>query len=266
MLLDDLKRTNTYIAFIQETYFKTNKLPYLQNRYFPVSYHSMNPYSKSKGVSILVSSKTHWQLQDSKIDPTGRYVFLKGLIGTTKVTLATVYAPNEQRAKFLKETLEKLNDFREGQLILGGDLNTPLIPSADTSSGKSSIPPNQLKKIAQTLQKSQLIDVWRLQHSGERDFTFYSNVHQLYTRIDYFLIPHTQLHAVEQTSIGNRTWSDHAPVFLNYRLSETFSPKHRFWHLNESLLQNPEILTEVTKAVNLYFQENDQPDCDPGIL
>lgn len=88
----------------------------------------------------------------------------------------------------------------------------------------------------------------------------------LYTRIDYFLIPHSQLHAVEQTSIGNRTWSDHAPIFLTYSLSDISSPRHRFWHLNESLLQDPEVLTDVTRVLNLFFQENDQPDCDPGIL
>lgn len=266
MLLDDLKRSNTDIAFIQETHFKTNRLPYLQNRHFPVAYHSMNPRAKSKGVSILISSKIPWQLQNSQVDPTGRYIFLKGLIGTVQVTIVTMYAPNEQQATFLRETLEKLNELREGQLIVGGDFNTPLIPSSDTSAGRTSIPPNQIKRIAKTLHKSQLIDVWRLTHPGERDFTFYSNVHQLYTRIDYFLIPHTQLHAVKQTSIGHRTRSDHAPIFLNYRLSDTSSPRHCFWRLNESLLQNPDILTEVTKAINLYFQENDQPDCDPGIL
>lgn len=200
------------------------------------------------------------------IDPKGRYLFLKGLIGTVTVTLAAMYAPNEQQAIFLRESLEKLNDFREGQLIVGGDFNTPLIPSVDISTGRTSIPPNQLKRIAQTLQKSQLIDAWRLQHSGERDFTFYSHMHQLYTRIDYFLIPHTQLHTVEQTSIGNRTWLDHAPIFLIYHLSDTPSPRHHFWRLNESLLQNPEVLTDMTRALNLYFQENDHPDCDPGIL
>lgn len=266
MLIDDLKRTHTDIAFIQETHFKANKLPYLQCKLFPRTYHSTNPTAKSKGVSILISSKTPWHHQSSMIDPSGRFFFFKGLIGTVMVTLAAIYAPNEQQAKFIRDTMEKLDDFREGQLIMGGDFNTPLIPSIDTSTGKSSIPPNQLKRIAKTLHKSQLIDIWRLQHSGERDYTFYSHMHQVYTRIDYFLIPHSQLHAVEQTSIGNRTWSDHAPIFLTNILSDISSPRHRFWRLNESLLQDPEVLPDMTRVLNLYFQENDQPDCDPGIL
>lgn len=37
----------------------------------------------------------------------------------------------------------------------------------------------------------------------------------------------------------------------------------RFWRLNESL---PEILKEVTRELTFYFQQNDNLDCDPGIV
>lgn len=250
----------------QETHFKHDKFQYLRNKLYPLSYHSTNPTTKSKGVSVFISNNTPWQCQDSLIDTSGRYIFLKGLLGGIQVTLSTIYAPNENQASFLDGVLGKLQDFKTGHLILGGDFNIPLIPSADTSMGTSSIPPNQLKRIAKILHKNQLIDAWRLQHWGERDYTFYSPPHKTYTRIDYFLIPHTQLNAVRTTSIGNITWSDHAPIFLTYDLTGLQSPRHYFCHLNESLLQTPEVLEEVTKGINLYFQTNDQSDCDPGIL
>lgn len=182
------------------------------------------------------------------------------------MTLANIYAPNEHQDTFIEGVIGKLLDFKSGQLILGGDFNIPLIPSVDTRTGTSSIPTSPLKRIAKTLHRAQLIDVWRLQHSGERDYTFYSNPHKTYTRIYFFLISHTQLHAVQNTVIGNRTWSDHAPIFLTYALSQTLSQKHRFWCLNESLLQIPEVLTDVTKELNLYFQTNNIPGCDPNTL
>lgn len=75
----------------------------------------------SKGVSILLSSKFPWKHQDSIIDQAGRYIFLKGL----QVTLATVYAPNDHQDTFLKGILDKLLEFKEGQLIFGGDFNAP---------------------------------------------------------------------------------------------------------------------------------------------
>lgn len=108
------------------------------------------------------------------LDKEGRFAFIKGLIGDVQLTLATIYAPNEHQDTFLRRTLSKLSDFREGLLILGGDFNIPLIPAVDTSSGTSSILMSTQKHIAQTLHGSQLIDVWRLQHSEERDYTFYS--------------------------------------------------------------------------------------------
>lgn len=178
MLLNDLKRSHSDIAFIKKTNFKHDKLLYLKNRHYPVTYHSTNPTAKSKGVSILLFSRVPWKCQSSIIDALGRYVFVKGLLDDIHVTLATIYAPKDQQATFLGGAIEKLQEFREGQLILGGYFNAPLIMSVDISSGKTSIPPNQLKRIAKALHKTQLIDVWHLQHLGEWDYTFYSPMHR----------------------------------------------------------------------------------------
>lgn len=214
----------------------------------------------------MISGKLRWQCQAVLTDPGGRYMFLRGLIGDDPLTLASIYAPNEHQDTFITGTLDKLWEFTAGQLILGRDFNVPLIPSSDTSSGHSSLPPTHKKRIANSLHKAQLVDVWRLQHSGERDYTFYSQTHKLYTRIDYFLIPHNQLHSVLDSSIGHITWSDHAPITLTYTLTGRSASSSRFWHLNESLLQNPEVLAEATRTLTLYFQENDNQECALGFL
>lgn len=95
---------------------------------------------------------------------------------------------------------------------------------------------------------------------------FYSSTHKIYTRIDYFLISHAQLHAMSASSIVHITWSDHAPIFLTHTLSGISFLRHRFWSLNESLLQIPKVLADVSKELNYYFQTNDHSDCDPGSL
>lgn len=149
-------------------------------------------------------------------------------------------------------------------MILGGDFNVPLTLAVDTSSSSSSIPTGSHRRITQALHKAQLIDVWELQHSGERDYTFYSSPHKVYTIIDFFLIPHNRLHAVRETSIGSIKWSDHAPISLTYALSKVASRVTRLWRLNESLLQVP--LAEITRELTLYFQTNVTPDSDSGIV
>lgn len=87
MLLNELKHSRADIAFIQETHFKNDKLPILQNKFYPLAYHSTNPTTKSRGVSILISNNLPWKYQDSIKDPTGRFIFLKGSIGESVVKL-----------------------------------------------------------------------------------------------------------------------------------------------------------------------------------
>lgn len=74
------------------------------------------------------------------MDAGGQYLLLKGKIGGTRVTLSAFYAPNTQQDFFVRKFLDKTMRFQEGQLIMGGDLNIPLVPGEDTSSGVSAIP------------------------------------------------------------------------------------------------------------------------------
>lgn len=143
----------------------------------------------------------------------------------TQVTIATVYAPNDRQDTFLHRTLKLLSDFQEGQLILGGDFNTPLNPAVDTSSNTSSMRVSTLKRITKDLHNAQLIDIWRLTHSGERDYTFYSTPHKVYSRLDYFFIPHRQLEAIQAVEIvplGQTTLL--LPCDTAYRLIGTPDP------------------------------------------
>lgn len=125
MLLQDLKRSHSEVAYIQEIHFKEGKVPTLKSSLFPFVYHAFNRISKSKGVSILISRRVPWNLKDIRTDKEGRFLFLKGTIGGIKVTLATVYVPNCNPDQFICSTINKLMEFAEGKLILGGILIFP---------------------------------------------------------------------------------------------------------------------------------------------
>lgn len=217
-------------------------------------------------VSILIASGVPWTHLDALTDPSGRYLFLEGQIGGVKVTFANFYTPNEHQDTFLNRHLAQLLTYAEGQLIIGGDLNIPLIPTEDTSSKTSSTPLCTRNCILKSLHTAQLIDAWRLLHPGERDYTFYLGPHQKYSRIDYFLIPHSQLHAIKEITIGPITWSDHAPVIMWYGLSDGSTTQPKSCKLNESLLQNPEVLKEVVREMGHYFHTNDTQNEDTGLI
>ncbi|KAJ1137272.1 hypothetical protein NDU88_003685, partial [Pleurodeles waltl] len=68
----------------------------------------------------------------------------------------------------------------------GGDFNAVLDTDLDRST-----PPLQgatstktAKKLVGWLDAWGLVDAWRLQHPATRDYSFYSGLHQVHTRID----------------------------------------------------------------------------------
>lgn len=104
------------------------------------------------------------------LDTEGCFAFFKGLIrgkGGVQLTLAIIYAPNDHQDIFFCNILTKLLDFKEKQLILGRDFNVQPTPAVDTSSASSFITTGSHRLITQALHRAQLIDDWRLQHSGE---------------------------------------------------------------------------------------------------
>lgn len=142
---------------------------------------------KPKGVAIGFRKGFSFALEDTLVDPFGRFLFLRGSLGSLPCTFANLYAPNQGQASFLSATLNKLRDFARGCIVLAGDFNILLEPLLDPSQGKSSISHRW------QLHKAQLMDTLRIMHSRERDFMFYSRLHRSHLRIDYFFINHHYL-------------------------------------------------------------------------
>lgn len=182
------------------------------------------------------------------------------------MTLATIYAPNNNQDQFICATINKLMKFTDGKLILGGDFNLPLDPKMDTSGGSSSVATGLRKRVLQMLHNYQLTDAWRAYHPDERDYTFYSVPHKAYSRIDLFFTPQSMLTAVKEVAIGSITWSDHSPVSLTLTMNEYSSDKRRQWRLNESLMEDKMVVEDVIKELQYYFQYNTVEETDAGII
>lgn len=115
-----------------------------------------------------------------------RALFLKGNIGQLLYMLVNLYLPNTNHVSILEFTLEKLGNFAEGSVILGGDFNLALDLLIDTSCTSSHLSYTAPKCTIKNLHVLHLADVWRIFHLDRREF--YSHPHNSYMRIDLFLI------------------------------------------------------------------------------
>lgn len=206
----ELRRLEGEIVFIQETHLTQSSQLYLASPQFPFVYSSNSNSTKKCGVAIIISKKLPWQFMEMRSDEDGRWVAVKGKIYGKLVTLCAVYAPNTDQIPFLEKTIIELREFAEGPVYLGGDLNLTLNPLVDSSKGQASISGSRLCRLRWFLLEHQLVDIWRLMHPEQRDYSFFSPPHGTYSRLDYFLISHSEVSLSSKVQIGNITISDHA--------------------------------------------------------
>uniref|UniRef100_A0A8C5Q6Z9 exodeoxyribonuclease III n=1 Tax=Leptobrachium leishanense TaxID=445787 RepID=A0A8C5Q6Z9_9ANUR len=152
-LCSEIKRGDPDMVCLQETHFRRLSHPLLQVPRYTTQFHATGP-TKSRGVSILLHDRMSFQLHRKLSDPKGRYLilggrylFVRGKIVDTVYTFASLYLPNKKQHTCLTRMLKSLDSFQQGITIIAGDLNVPLEPYIDSSSGASATPSIFLRQI-----------------------------------------------------------------------------------------------------------------------
>lgn len=101
---------------------KKSDLPVLKTNKFHQQFQAPGS-SKARGVAILISNKIRFDWSNIESVAESRYIFVKGLLEGRPYTLGSVYTPNTQQLKFLEDAFQALSYFKEGSVVLVGDLN-----------------------------------------------------------------------------------------------------------------------------------------------
>ncbi len=109
---------------------------------------------------------------------------MNGTIDGTEVLLVNVYAPNEDDADFIKKILSLFLDKSEGLLLIGGDWNCVMSQSEDKLPAATNPCTRMSKALRGHCIELGQIDVWRHLYPSGRNYTFYSNRHLSYCRVD----------------------------------------------------------------------------------
>lgn len=257
-----LKSLKPDVVFLQETHIGVNEQRRLRANWISQVYQA--PFTrKSRGVAILFRKDIPFSLDCMTADPYGRYLMISGHINSLPITLLNIYGPNIDNPDFFRKAFDLIPDSTPN-VIIGGDFNCYLDPVLDRFSTK---PPPTIASVGilnDLIKTRNMVEIWRLQHPTDKEFSFYSHVHKSYTRIDYFLIASELLPSVTNSTYHNILISDHSPVSLNFR-NILSRPKYS-WRFNPLLLEDQSFIEHMNARINEFLVTNDNGEVSDSVL
>ena len=262
-MLSILKKDNVDVAFLQETYLSDTEHNKLKRDWVGQVYFSSYK-SHSRGTAILINKKIPFNLEKIITDPNGRFVLVCGHIWGKLITFLNIYAPNADEPTFMSDMVLLFNENCKGFGVMAGDFNLTM-----TALDKSNQTTNFSSRASKVLQglcvESGLTDVWRELHQDARDYSFFSNVHNSYSRIDYAFVYSKYMYMIEQCEMSPIILSDHARICLTIKFkgNNSFSKQ---WKFDNSLLQDEEFILKMRTWIKNYIDENNDPLINPNTI
>ena len=138
--------------------------------------------------------------------------------------------------------------------ITVGDFNTSLTPMDRSSKQKIN---KETQALNDTIDQIDLIGIYRTFHPKTADYTFFSSAHGTFSTIDHILGHKASLSKLKKIEIISSIFSDHNTMRLeiNYRGKNVKSKNT--WRLNNTLLNNQEIIEEIKEEIKKYLETND---------
>ena len=258
-----LKHLKTEIAFLQETHLITKDHHRLKAPWVGQTFHS-NFSSKTRGTAILIHKKIQFSPTNVIADHQGRFVIVSGSLNNESVVLVNLYAPNWDDEAFIGKVISLLPDLSSHHLILGGDLNCTIDPLLDKSCPRQDSPSKMAQAISSVMDQIGGVDPWRFRYPDKKQFSFYSQVHKTFSRIDYFFVDNYFLPVVDNIEYSTIVVSDHAPLLLD--LSFTLLLKTRpLWRLNCTLL-NHGFCKTISEVIDDFLITNRSNQISPSLL
>ena len=98
------------------------------------------------------------------------------------MTIINTYAPNRGAARYTSQLLTRVKTHIHKNTLIVGELNTPLSAIDRAPEQKTNKETRALNPIVDELNH---IDIYRTLHPRTKEYSFYSNAHGTFSRIDY---------------------------------------------------------------------------------
>ena len=117
----------------------------------------------------------------------------------------------------------------DSNTIIVGEFNTSL--STMGRSSKQNIK-KDIVSLNNTLEEMELTDIYRAFHHKEAKYTFLSNAHGIFSKIDHMVGHKTSLNKFKETEIISSIFLDHNGLKLETNLKEKTQKHSDIWRLN----------------------------------
>lgn len=213
-----LKRLKPDLVFLQETHMRTKDQVRLKCPWVSEVFHS-NFNSKARGVAILIGKSVQFSASKVISDKNGRYLIVTGTLFQVPILLINIYAPNFDDPHFMNKLFECLPSLNNNLLIIGGDINCVIDPNLDRSNPRTLTPSLMSRSLSDFMSKNGCIDPWRFYNPTTKEYSFFSQMHQSFSRIDYYFIDAKLISKVLTVNYHPIVISDHAPLSVDIQFS-----------------------------------------------
>ena len=143
--------------------------------------------SASAGVCVLFNNNFNFQILKFFSDPEGRFAMVDSIKLESKIlTLANIYAPNEDKPTFFQNILNQILCFDCSEIILGGDFDLVLDVQKDRKGGRPVTHNNSLKEVKHISNVLDLTDIWRCFNPEAKTDSLGGEQPDIHCRLDFF--------------------------------------------------------------------------------
>ena len=222
--------------------------------------------SSKAGVCILFNNNFNLQIHKVFSDPNGCFIICDIVADSKRLTVANIYAPNEDDPNFFHSFFDHLSSFRGEEIIISGDFNLVLDVEKGKTGGLARTHQKAWKVIQDFSENLGLTDIWKLFNPKAKRYTWRQNQPAVHCQLDFFLVSESSLCDVTHADIVPGLKTDHSMITLNVALHS--NPRGKgFWKLNTSLLSEMKYVQEIKTTIeSTVSQYKDDTSVNPVLL
>ena len=209
----------------------------------------------ARGIAVFTSKELYSSFKNITIDTQGRTIIWDMTQNDQHVTIAAIYAPNEDQPQYFTDIRNTLRNRNENKIIIG-DFNMTLNNDLDRLNTYCNN--NKAKEeVLDIMDEFCLNDTWRTQYPNQKEYSWFKgNSHlQKASRIDYALVSAGLDQRVMNPMYVSAAMTDHRAIYMAIDLAYSERGKG-YWKMNTQLITEKAFITMMNTEIQQCLQEN----------